>query len=63
MHCYKHYYLSFYVQKNYPQYDPHLISVIVLTPLIVIFGQVVPKSVSKTKYRISFAYNIFLYFF
>ena len=37
--------LSFYVQRNYPQYDPHLISVIVLTPLIVIFGQVVPKSV------------------
>tara|TARA_B100001989_G_C24541051_1_gene467574 strand:- start:1275 stop:2249 length:975 start_codon:yes stop_codon:yes gene_type:complete len=37
--------VSFFIQRNYPQYDPHLISVLILTPLIVIFGQVVPKSI------------------
>ncbi len=37
--------VSIFIKRNYPDYDPHLISVIVLTPLIVIFGQVVPKSI------------------
>ncbi len=37
--------VSLYIKRNYPEYDPHLISVLILTPLIVIFGQVVPKSI------------------
>jgi len=37
--------VSSFVEKTYPNYDPHLLSVIILTPLIVIFGQVIPKSV------------------
>ena len=37
--------VSSFIQNTYPQYDPHLLSVVILTPLIVIFGQVVPKSI------------------
>ena len=37
--------VSSFLEKAYPNYDPHLLSVIILTPLIVIFGQVIPKSI------------------
>lgn len=37
--------VSSFIEENYREYDPHLVSILILTPLIVIFGQVVPKSV------------------
>ena len=37
--------LSSFIEENFVEYDPHLLSILILTPLIVIFGQVVPKSV------------------
>ena len=37
--------VSSFIERAYPQFDPHLGSVLILTPLIVIFGQVVPKSI------------------
>ncbi|NSW88344.1 HlyC/CorC family transporter [bacterium] len=37
--------LSSFIEENYIEYDPHLLSILILTPLIVIFGQVVPKSI------------------
>ena len=37
--------VSSFIESTYPQFDPHLASVLILTPLIVIFGQVVPKSI------------------
>ncbi len=41
--------VSSFIEKTYPDYDPHLLSVLILTPLIVIFGQVIPKSVFQKK--------------
>tara|TARA_Y100001960_G_scaffold106117_1_gene114082 strand:+ start:920 stop:1897 length:978 start_codon:yes stop_codon:yes gene_type:complete len=41
--------VSSFVERAYPQYDPHILSVIILTPLIVIFGQVVPKSIFQNQ--------------
>ncbi len=41
--------VSSFIEKSYPQFDPHLLSVIILTPLIVIFGQVVPKSIFQNQ--------------
>ena len=37
--------VSSFIERTYTNYDPHLLTVLVLTPLMVIFGQVVPKSI------------------
>jgi len=41
--------VSTFIEKTYTEYDPHLLSVLILTPLIVVFGQVVPKSIFQNK--------------
>ena len=41
--------VSTFIEEAYSEYDPHLISVLILTPLIVIFGQVVPKSIFQSQ--------------
>ena len=41
--------VSTFIEDTYTEYDPHLISVLILTPLIVIFGQVVPKSIFQSQ--------------